>query len=229
MIIHREFEQQSLEWMLARSAIPTASEFDCLLTPEFAIRKGEMPKSYLAKKLAEKWQGGPLASFNAFDMEQGSILENEAIPWYELETGTTVERVGFITTDDGRVGCSPDGLLGNASGIEVKCPAAHTQTAYLIAGVLPKDYAAQVHGSIYVTGLTTWRFLSYRRHFPPLLLTVERDDKIILAIREALETFLGQFDNGWNRLCEINNGPPVRTAVTQAPKPTPREVEDYLH
>ena len=53
-------QQNSLEWLVARSGLPTASEFDNLISPKFEPRKGQMPESYLAQKLAERWIGGPL-------------------------------------------------------------------------------------------------------------------------------------------------------------------------
>jgi len=190
-------KQGTEEWLRARAGIPTASEFDALITPEFVARKGQMPHTYLCKKLAEHWQGGPLPSFAPFGaMEQGQILEQEAVPWYELEFGTTINRVGFITTDDGRVGCSPDGLLGDDGGIEIKCPFADTHVRYLLAGEVPKDYTAQVHGSLYVTGRKWWKFVSYRRHFPALIVTVERDEEIMGKIGEALDEFLVRFQEG---------------------------------
>lgn len=202
--------------MIARAGIPTASEFDNLLTPEMKPRVGAMPESYLAKKVAEAWQGGPLAQLNVFDVEQGKILEEEAVPWFELEYSTPIQRVGLITTDDGRCGCSPDGLIGEDGGIEIKCPAVHTHVGYLLKGTLPKDYAAQVYGSMFVTGRKWWKFLSYRRRLPALVLTVERDDEAMESIQEALTLFLARFDRAMDRLIEINGGPPKRPTVKPA-------------
>lgn len=54
MKIHRWFEQKSVDWMMARAGKPTTSEFDQLVTTDFEMRKGQMPASYLAKKLAER-------------------------------------------------------------------------------------------------------------------------------------------------------------------------------
>jgi hypothetical protein len=210
MKIRTDIEQNSLEWLQARSGIPTASEFDNLVTPEFKIRTGQTPATYLNKKLAEAWQGGPLPQFQGIDMEFGHIREEEAVPWFELEYGVQVQRVALVTTDDGRIGCSPDGLIGDAGGLEVKCPAAHTQVEYILAGTLPKDYAAQVHGSLFVTGRAWWKFLSYRRGFPPLVLEVERDDAIRQVLADALGQFLERFDKGMARLCELNGGLPHR-------------------
>jgi len=213
MKIH-EVAQKSVEWMILRAGIPTASELDNLVTPKFEIRKGQMPASYLASKIAEWWQGGPLAGFNVFDMDQGNTLEEEAIPWYELEFEEKITRVGFITTDDGRVGCSPDGLLGNDGGIEIKCPTPQVHTKYLLAGHVPDDYLAQVHGAMYVTGRAWWKFLSYRRLFPKLLLTVMRDEEIQEKIGEALEGWLDNFELAKKRIEHCNGGP------KPAPKPS---------
>lgn len=213
--------QGSVEWMQARAGIPTASEFDNLISPTGEIRKGQMPQSYLAKKLAEWWLGGPLPCFNSFDMEQGSILENEAVPWYELEYSQKVDRVGLITTDDGLIGCSPDGLLGDDGGIEIKCPQPETHVKYLIGGVLPPEYVAQVHGAMFVTGRPWWRFLSYRRHFPAFMLHVERDEEIQDALAEALAQWLAKFEAAKERMIAINGGEPPRRRPAPEPELQP--------
>ncbi len=209
--------QGSLEWQIARAGIPTASEFGNLVTPKFEIRKGEMLRTYLAAKLAEAWLGGPLIGFNTFDMDQGRILEEEARPWLELATEMSVQPVGLITTDDGRVGCSPDGIVmepAGTFGVEIKCPQPTAHVKYLMSGKVPDEYLPQIHGGMYVTGFKEWKFLSYRRNFPKLLLTVERDEEIIEAIGEALTEFQMQFEIGMKILIEANGGPPKRRAPT---------------
>lgn len=212
-------EQGSVEWMLARCGVPTASEFDQLVTPKFEVRKGEMPKTYLARKLAEKWLGGPLPGFGSIDMEFGQILEQEAIPWLELEHGVTVQRVGFITTDDGRIGCSPDGLIGEDCGLEVKCPNPHTHVKYLLNGKVPDEYITQVFGGMLVTRFKKWRFLSYCRNFPALDITVEWDVESGAALFEAIDAFNRTLADAWNRLCEINGGEPKRPEFKPQPQP----------
>lgn len=206
MTIH-DVAQGSVEWGLLRAGKVTASEMDALISPTGEVRTGEGPKSYLAKKVAEAWQGGPLLEFNSFDMEAGQILENEALPWFEAMTGSDIKTVGFITSDDGRIGCSPDGLIGDNCGIEIKCPKVETHVGYLLDGRLPKAYVAQVHGSMFVTGFNQWKFISYRRRFPNLVLTIERDEKFQNALSEALDSFLERFEQSMKRMEEINGGP----------------------
>lgn len=214
------FEQGSVEWMRARAGIPTASELDNIISPTWKIRTGEMPKSYLAAKLAEAWLGGPLIGFNVFDVEQGRILEEEARPWLELELNTEIARVGLCTTDDGSVGCSPDGIIWSEDegcGVEIKCPQPTAHVKYLLRGEVPPEYLAQIHGGMYVTGFKEWKFLSYSRGFPKLLLTVERNEEIQTQIGQALFNFLQDFSEGFERLSEINGGPPKRRPIA-APK-----------
>lgn len=204
-------KQGSDEWFAARCGIPTASEFDALVTPVFKLRTGEGVETYLNRKLAERWSGFVPRDGGSFRMEQGTMLESEARPWYEFESGREIREVGFIVTDDGRCGCSPDGLFVDADeGIEIKCPAPHTQVGYLRGGELPKEYAAQVHGSMFVTGADRWTFVSYSRTLPKFVLVVERDEKAIAAIAEAIAQFNERFDAAWAKLVDINNGPPNR-------------------
>lgn len=208
--------QGSAEWLAARSKVPTASDFDQIVTPEFKIRTGQMPLTYLARKLAESWLGGPLPGFNSLDMEFGKILEEEGRPFYSLTTGEGVQTVGLITNDSGTVGCSPDGLIGEDCGLEIKCPAPQTHVNYLLNGQLPKDYAAQVHGAMFVTGRPRWKFMSYCRKFPAFILEVKRDETIQEILAEALADFLSRLDEGMARLTELNEGPPRRRAFEQS-------------
>lgn len=203
MKIH-DCKQGTPEWLALRIGIPTASEFDSLVTPEWKIRTGAGPETYLFRKVTEKVLGfAPEAS--AWAMEQGAILEGEARPYYEFTYEQPVRQVGFVTTDSGRVGCSPDGLIGEDGGIEIKCPQPHTHLSYLLQGTLPKEYAAQVHGSMLVTGRPWWVFMSYSRQFPPLVLRVERDPRAETALRDALDMFLERFDAALARITAMRD------------------------
>lgn len=185
--------QHSDKWLEARAGLPTASELHNLLTPAFKEKDGETPITYLAQKLAEKWIGGPLLDFCSFATDFGNIIEKEAAPWYEFTQDVdSVQTCVFLTTDDGKFGCSPDGIVkkGNLRwGLEIKSlqPKAHFKC--LIEQKIPKDYITQVHASMFATGFDRWDFLAYRRDTPNFLITVERDEKIIEAIRAKIAAF----------------------------------------
>lgn len=74
-------------------------------------------------------------------------------------------------------------------GLEIKCPAAHTQVKYLFGNKLPTEYILQVQGSMWVTGLDEWDFLSYHPSLPTLLLNVKKDE----AIHKALDKYVPPF------------------------------------
>lgn len=226
MIVHAVV-QGSDEWLKSRAGIPTASDFDQLVKEDFEPRTGEMPRTYLAKKLAEKWLGYPLPSEQSFHMEQGSIREDDAIPWFEMETGIDLQRPGFITDDEARWGCSPDGMIDDArgweslvklfstgaktvtcdapqGGLEIKCPSIPQHVKWLMKGVLPPEHAAQVYGSMLVTGAPCWTFLSYRPKFPPLLLPIPRDEEKIGKLRAALDKFNEDFQKAFEKLKSLD-------------------------
>lgn len=182
--------QNTEEWLSARAGIVTASELANLVTPTWKVKSGQTVDSYFYEKLAERCMGAPIEnSGGSWAMEQGQILEKEALPWLSFTHEVKIERVGFVTTDDGMVGASPDGLIGEDDGLEAKCPQPATHLKYLVGGVVPEQYLAQVHGSMYVTGRAWWKFMSYSRFFPPLVVHVERDEKIMAAIGDAVTAF----------------------------------------
>lgn len=113
-------------------------------------------------------------------VRRGNMLEPEARFFYEQKTGFKVDQPGYIQHDAGGFGCSPDGLIAGDGdwvwGLEIKCPMPETHMAYLLTGTLPSEYKYQVHGSMAVTGLDRWDFLSYCPGEAPLLLTVMRDE-----------------------------------------------------
>ncbi len=202
MKIH-DCAQGEAEWAVLRAGKITASEADHLLTPEFKERTGETPKTFLYRKLAEVLYKGPLPGFSSWDTEQGKELEDEARRWYAFTSEDSIRNVGFCEHDNGRAGCSPDALLGEDGGLEIKAPAATNHVRYLMEGILPKDYSAQVHFSMYVTGRKWWRFLSFHRRFPKFILTVERDEEIIAKINAAVTGFLARLDEALVKLRSI--------------------------
>jgi len=178
-----------VEWLQSRLGVITASEADALVTSKGKVKEGGAVDTYLYRKLAEKLTGYCPEMFDSYEMDQGRMMETTAIPFYEFTTGRKVERVGFITTDDGAAGCSPDGMLENGSGLEIKCPQAPNHIKYLLGGVVPDEYVVQVQMSIWVTHAPYWTFLSYSRKLPALIVRADPDPKIQAAISEAVGTF----------------------------------------
>lgn len=205
-----DVEQGSPEWLAARIGIPTASRFDQIMTAK-KLQYSESAAKYRAEILAEWTLGYPVQDdLKRNDwMARGTDLEPEARRWYELEKDVNVERVGLVLREDGRVGGSPDGLVGEDGGAEIKVPALHTHLLYLLD---PKElvakYQAQCQGYMYLTGRKWWDVLSYSPVAPKVLERIPRDPQFIGALHRHLGRFLQELDAAKRKLLSLGCNPP---------------------
>ena len=199
-MIRVEVEQGSSERFQARLGIPTASCFSRILTPK-TMKPSSQAAKYRYDLLAEYFLGEPGNDFQSAFMERGNELEDEAVNWYSFDRGVDVDRVGFCMTDDRRIGCSPDGLVGDDGGLEIKCLAAHTHIGAALNGD-DDEHRCQIQGALYVTGRQWWDRLYFHPKFPPQVIGVLRDDKFIAALHEGLQAFLADLDECRERLIE---------------------------
>lgn len=184
-------EQGSPEWIKARLGRPTASQFHRIVTPA-KMDYSKAASTYVAELLAESIIGKPVHEVSTAAMVRGTDLESDAVKWYEFFRDIEVERVGFCLHDDFNAGASPDGLVGDDGGLEIKCPEPHTHIKNLLGDEVAKP--TQVHGNLWVTGRKWWDVVSYHPDLPPVLYRVERDDKWIDALDVAMNTFLTDLD-----------------------------------
>lgn len=185
-------EQGTKAWADARIGIPTASRFDSIITPK-TMKPSASAAGYLHEKLAEWMLGACLDDAVSSFMERGIQIEEEAADFYEFSKDVEARRVGFIVRDDGKVGCSPDRLVGDDGLLEIKCPAAKTHVGYLLGNVA-EDYRCQVQGQLYVSEREWCDVLSYCPGLPPALVRVERDKEFIAALSSCVNAFVGKLD-----------------------------------
>lgn len=184
-----ECAQYDQTWWAARRGVPTASEFDCIITPEKAeASKGAF--KYICRLIADQYDPdyGYAEEYVSVAMRNGTLMEPTARDWYQFERKAEVQQVGFCVTDCGRFGSSPDSLVGDDGALELKCPEPHTHVEYLIRGVLPIKYKPQCHGHLIVTGRAWCDFMSYSPGLPSLLVRVFPDEYTD-RLRDLLETF----------------------------------------
>lgn len=176
--------QGTTEWAMARMGIPTASNFDKIITPKTGKPSSQIG-DYAHQLLAEQLLGRPLDDATSGFMQRGTILEKRAVSFYELQRDCTIERVGFITNDAGTAGCSPDGLVGDRGGAEIKVPAAHTHLGYLL-GDAGEKYRCQVQGCMLITERDWWDFVSYNPDMPSTIVRFNRDEAFIKLLEAGL-------------------------------------------
>ena len=189
-ILYSETIQGSDEWLAERAGKVSASNFAKIFTTKGALTTGETRKKYLYQLAGERITGVPEETFKNFDMQRGNDLEPDARDAFERLSGEFVYQVGMIYLNERKlISCSPDGLVGDVQGLEIKCPKLSTHVGYLVDGKLPADYIQQVQGSLMVSGRDQWHFLSYHPAVKEFHILVERDEKYIALLREAVESF----------------------------------------
>lgn len=177
--------QGSDAWLAERIGIPTASQFGRIITPKTG-KLSASAEAYMAELIAESVCGSDPV-FETYWMQRGKTLEPEAAARFAFDHGADPETVGFVLRDDRRAGCSPDRFLPG-SGIEIKCPRPAKHVEYLLAGTLPDEHKAQVHGSMLICERDEWWFMSYCPGIRPLYVHVRRD-----AFTDRLGAVLDQF------------------------------------
>jgi putative phage-type endonuclease len=187
-IIIDSFDQRTDEWMNARAGNPGASAISKIIT-----NSGELSKSrteYLYQLAGEQITGKCEEGYSSIHMENGKVREESARSLFEMVYGVEIRQVAIVYKDEFKFfHCSPDGLVGENAGIEVKCPMMKTHVKYLIDGKLPSEYFGQVQMSLYVTEREKWHFMSHYEGLPPLILEVGRDEVYISKLAKALDDF----------------------------------------
>jgi hypothetical protein len=182
-------EQGTIEWHRARLGIPTASRFADIL----AKGDGKMRARYLRDLAGEIYTGEPdTEGFTNAHMERGKLWEADARDHYAFTNDVEPQQVGFIR--NGRAGASPDSLIGETGGLEIKTALRHIQIERLQRGGMPPEHKAQVQGCLWITGREWWDFMSYAPGLPPLIVRVERDEVYINQLTKAVEAFNSELD-----------------------------------
>lgn len=194
MQVFKDIVQGGPEWRLLRKGKPTASNFDQIITP--GGKPSKSAQGYMRELIAECFC--PDYEYFAGNRytEQGKQLEPEAREAFLAHTGLKGEQVGFCLADDGVCGCSPDGLIVMAGeyvgGYEIKVPAPKTHVEYVLDGILPNEYRAQVHASMAITGLRTWGFWSFYPGLKPLHV-ITKWDAYTDAVNAARRQFVTDY------------------------------------
>lgn len=190
LTIFRDITQNTPEWEAARCGLLTASAFSDVL----AKGQGKTRRTLLYKLAGERITGKPAENYRNGYTDRGHEAEDQALAWFEMTTETTVDKVGFVRCNERRVGCSPDGLIGEDGGIEIKSVAPHLLIPILESGEFPSEHRAQVQGSLWVTGRKYWECVAFFPGMPPFKVRAEREDRYIAELAVAVKEFNAELD-----------------------------------
>ena len=196
-MIYHDLLQGSDEWQQLRAGRFTASRIvDVMAKTKSGYSASR--KNYLAELMVERMTGVPTAHFTSPAMQWGTTHEPDARTVYELMTGNDVQQVGLIIPDDmDYVAASPDGLIGDDGGLEIKCPNTATHIETLRTRKIPRNYMLQMQWNMFCSGRSWWDFVSYdpRMRLPKLtsiIIRVDRDDDMIAEAVAEVEKAEGE-------------------------------------
>ena len=202
-----DVEQGSPEWHSIRAPVPTASGFSRFITAGGKASKsaidymGEIIDA-VVRPLNERDQEEQDAVFGGNrHTNRGHVYEPKGRNWYRFVTGSNVQEVGFILNDERSAGCSPDSLVDDDGGLEIKSPEGKKHASWMIEGVLPEEHKAQVHGCLVVTGRKWWDFVSYCPGYKPFKIRTYRDE-YTKAVERELASFLERLEAAKKQLIE---------------------------
>ena len=158
-------------------------------------------RKFACRLIAERLLNEPLDLLDGIEtIERGKAMEPDAVAQYEFAEEIETQPIGFVTTDDGLVGASPDRLIvGASAGLEIKCPLLPTHIGYRLDGP-GDDYRPQVQGQLWVAEFEWLDFYSYHPQMEPVRLRTQRDDAYIKLIEQALRDFNDMLHDMYERV-----------------------------
>lgn len=176
-------EQGSEAWRSARCGIPTASNFATVM----AKGEGKTRSKYMRVLAGEILTGEPAETFSNSYMDRGKVMEDEARETYAFIHDAEPIRVGFVR--NGQKGASPDSLIGDNGGLEIKTALPDIQIDRLERDRLPPEHVAQVQGNIWTAEREWWDFVSFWPKLPMLRVRVYRDAPYIKTLSDEIDRF----------------------------------------
>jgi putative phage-type endonuclease len=191
-------EQRSDEWFEARCGSLGASKIGVALGR--LKRSGERTaaaEDYMLELAAERITGVPAKRSNP--MYWGRDHEDEARASYAFLTNLPVVKIGLIPHPTiANAHASPDSLVGDEGGLELKCPTSATHLRTLLEQAIPEDHLPQVHWALACSGRAWWDFVSYDPRYPDGLQffqkRVMRDEAAIGVLEASARDFLEELD-----------------------------------
>lgn len=194
-------KQGSTQWLQQRVGKVTGSRIKDVMA-YLKSGKGEMATraNYRVELIAEILTGTAQQHFVSDAMRWGVEQEQYARAAYEVRRDAVVDQVGFVgypTID--RAGGSPDGLISNDGGVEIKCPETTTHVKWMLSREVPEEHQLQMMFYMACTGRQWWDFVSFDPRLPEkfqlFIVRLQRDEVRIAEVETEVLKFLQEIDS----------------------------------
>ena len=200
-------EQGTPEWHAKRVGKVTASRLSDMLS-KTKTGWGASRQNYKAQLVAERLTGIVADSYTNAAMQWGTDTEAEARETYSFFAGCNIAQVDFVDHPViAMTGASPDGLVGDAGLVEIKCPNTATHIETLLGGTVPQKYIYQMQWQMACTERHWCDFVSYDPRMPEdmrvFVRRVERDETALLMLATEVTAFLKEIDETVAKLTKL--------------------------
>jgi len=160
------------------------------LPPVFRVSSTDYSRALTLALVAERITGYVEPVQVSRDMERGTLDEPYARDVYS-ERYAPAHEVGFMVRDFGwgRIGFSPDGLVGDDGLIEIKSRRQKKHLATILANEVPLENMAQIQTGLLVSGRDWLDYVSYCGGMPLYVKRVLPDSRWFEAIQDAARIF----------------------------------------
>ena len=208
-------QQGSLEWLYERLGLCTASRFKDAIDTLKNGKSSAKREAYKWELVIERITGQPVQHYESTAMQHGTENEPMARMAYCSKTGAFVDEVGFYRHSELMAGGSPDGLIDEDGGIEIKCPFNSANHLQCFLTEMPEEHIPQVQGLMWLLGRQWWDFISFDHRMPaPMDIYIQRiprDDKYIdETLVPGIVAFLDEVQALQNQLTDAK-----KAALTQ--------------
>ena len=191
-----ECEQGSPQWFEVRRGIPTASKYATILAE--GKKKGEPSVGRASYMRTLAWeiynQATAAETYTNPNFDRGKALEGSARAMYCYAYDVEARQVGFIRESDLKTGVSPDALIGDDGGLEIKTAFPHIVVEKILADVFPPEHKPQCQGFLLVTGRKWIDLVIYWPGGEPFIKRAERDEVYIANLASKIAEFNRDLD-----------------------------------
>jgi len=195
--------QGSDAWLSVRKGRITGSRFRDAMD---RTSKGELTskaKLYALDTARERFGGSAAPVYVNAAMRTGTEQEPLARAEYEAETGNVVLEAGFAYTDDGRFGCSVDGLVGEDGMVEIKTMVSSDTLFTAMVDGDHSAYMAQIVGSLWILGRQWCDLILWAPDLPiggMKIVRIQRDEAAVKRLAAGLLAFDAVVEGHFARL-----------------------------
>lgn len=156
------------------------------------MANGEGRRKMIYRVASEIVTGIPTESYQNDYMRRGKEQEAEARAAFALRFGCEPKTIGYVTR--GRIGTSPDSLIGKNRVLEIKSQRADLLAATLLADKFPTEHHAQTQWHLMVCERDKIDLAIYAPKMPLFHKQAGRDENYIRKLADAADRAWDEID-----------------------------------